>query len=320
MTRTLTLFLLLSLLPSLACEGGDDEAPLWPEPTLEPPAPGEGFQMALDYTVEPGQEVWICNVFAIPVDSPAPVYSVEFEQTPGMHHMTISSTGLNPPPVDYGLRDCGPLYDELMDNVVAVFGSQGAAHDVMNLPPGVAATLPSNLDIIHEMHFVNVTDEPVTIFSRVNAYTMDAADVDQGIWGGQVRDEHINIPAASSHTEWSRCVFNRDVEVLFLASHTHGLGEEFTVAPFDGTTVGEVFYVNDDLHDPKIVQYIEPRVVLAGEGFEWTCTWSNPGDLPVEYGTTSQDEMCNLAIVHTPFDPSAQCEVVSTSDGVLWAP
>jgi hypothetical protein len=40
----------------------------------------------------------------------------------------------------------------------------------------------------------------------------------------------------------------------------------------------------------------------------------------VNYGLTSTDEMCNLAIVHTPFNMSALCEVVETSDGVLWSP
>jgi hypothetical protein len=312
--------LLLVLLPLASCAGPEEPGDLWPSPTLEAPLPGEGFQMALDYTVPPGEEVWICNVFPIPTDGPAPVYSVEFEQTPGMHHMTISSTGLTPPPTEHGLRECGELYDELMDSVVAVFGSQGSSHDVMNLPPGVAATLPANIDIIHEMHFVNVTDQPIEIFSRVNVYTMDPADVEEGIWGGQVRDEFISLPPEATTTEWSRCVFNRDVAVLFLASHTHGLGQEFTVAPFDGETVGEVFYVNDDLHDPKIVQYIEPMLIPEGQGFEWTCTWDNPNDFEINYGLTSADEMCNLAIVHTPFDVSAQCEVVATSDGVLWSP
>lgn len=30
--------------------------------------------------------------------------------------------------------------------------------------------------------------------------------------------------------------------------------------------------------------------------------------------------MAVLAIVHTPFSMSARCEVVETSDGVLWSP
>ncbi len=56
----------------------------------------------------------------------------------------------------------------------------------------------------------------------------------------------------------------------------------------------------------------------AGAGFEYACTWRNDTDDMVPYGLDSQDEMCNLAIVHTPFSMSAQCEVVETSDGVLW--
>jgi hypothetical protein len=79
-----------------------------------------------------------------------------------------------------------------------------------------------------------------------------------------------------------------------------------------------VFYSNDDWHDPLITQYEPPLVVPAGSGFEYSCTWNNETDEPVEYGLTAADEMCNLTYVHTPFSMSAQCEVVASSDGVLW--
>ena len=52
---------------------------------------------------------------------------------------------------------------------------------------------------------------------------------------GQVRDETIDIPAGEQATEWSRCVFNEDVDVIFLASHTHALATNFTIRPFDGS-------------------------------------------------------------------------------------
>jgi hypothetical protein len=103
-----------------------------------------------------------------------------------------------------------------------------------------------------------------------------------------------------------------------VASHTHALGRKFTVAQFDGQAAGEVFYSNSDWHTPKIVQYDPPMIVPKGSGFEWTCTWKNPNDKVVNYGLDASDEMCNLAIVHTPFSTSAKCEVVETSDGVLW--
>lgn len=113
---------------------------------------------------------------------------------------------------------------------------------------------------------------------------------------------------------------NRDVEVQFLASHMHELGVQFTIAPFDGETVGDVFYSNDDWHNPLITQYDPPLVVPQGQGFEWACTWENSRDADVTYGLTAQDEMCNLAMVFTPFDVTAWCDVVETSDGVLWKP
>ncbi|MEQ9504023.1 MAG: hypothetical protein RIT81_44620 [Deltaproteobacteria bacterium] len=293
-----------------------------PEPIerLAPPTDGEGFQLAMDTTAPPGSEIWKCAVYPIPIEEGlAPVNSVRYQQNSGMHHMTLSTTGIGGKKIDYGIYDCEDLGD-LMDEVIMIFGSQGAAEDTIQLPEGVAATLVPNLDIIHEVHYVNTSEAPVDVFSRVNAYTIPSEEVVEGIWGGQVRDEHIEIPADSEHTEWTRCVMNEDVDVLFLASHTHQLGIEFTIAPFDGTTVGDVFYSNDDWHDPKIVQYDPPLVLKAGEGFEYSCTWRNDTDAMVPYGLKSTEEMCNLAIVHTPYSESARCEVVETSDGVIWSP
>ena len=73
----------------------------------------------------------------------------------------------------------------------------------------------------------------------------------EGIWGGNVRDENITIPANSTHTEWTRCVLNKDVDVIFLASHMHKLGKEFTIRLFDGTDSGDIF-TNDDWHNLRL--------------------------------------------------------------------
>lgn len=42
----------------------------------------------------------------------------------------------------------------------------------------------------------------------------------------------------------------------------------------------------------------------------------NSDDERVSYGLTSLDEICNIAIVFTPFSTTDACEVVQTSDGV----
>jgi hypothetical protein len=223
-----------------------------------------------------------------------------------------------------GVYDCETLLAEQMgedSNYTMFFGlGSGEPEGAQYLPEGVVANMPAGLDIIHEIHYLNTTGEEVEVSSFVNAYTIPQSEVSEGIWGGQVRDETIDIPAGEQAIEWSRCVFNEDVDVIFLASHTHGLATNFTIRPFDGTNTGEIIFSNDDWHDPMITQYDPPLVVPAGSGFEWTCTYENTTEQDVGYGLSTSDEMCNLTMVHTPQSFTASCDIVETSDGVIWEP
>ena len=293
-------------------------------PALEKPPTEDGFQFSFTTKVDPYTEIWKCAVYPAPYDELSAVNWIEYQVTEGLHHMTIATPSLLTSMLEPGVYDCQTLLEDLMgpdSNYTMAFGlGAGDPTGEMHLPEGVAAQLPPGIDIIHEIHYVNTTAEPKEVSAYVNAYTMDIDDVESGLWGGQVRDESILVPAGETATEWSRCVMNRDVEVLFLASHTHELGKTFTIKHFDGTDVGQTIFENTNWHDPKITQYDPPLVIPAGTGFEWTCSFFNPNDHDVIYGSGAYDEMCNMTIVHTPQDFSAKCEVVETSDGVIWTP
>jgi hypothetical protein len=303
-------------------------------PVLAPPDESDGFQMAMYGTAPAFSEVWLCSVYPLPVDAEGftAVQSVEYNQNEGTHHFTLSALGFSlagtatDSPIEHGTYDCNDLYGDstLMEEAIMVFGGQGDAQGEMSFPEGTVANVPATIDVLHEVHYVNPTPDEVEIYSEINAYTVPQTSVDKSMWGGSVRDENIEIPANSVHTEWSRCVFNEDVEILLLAGHQHELGTRFDIAPYDGETgeVGEVFFSNDDWHTPDITQYEPPRVVPAGQGFEWTCEWNNTTSNVVQYGNEATDEMCNMAVVFQPVEGmismSAACEVVETSDGVLW--
>ncbi|MES2638656.1 MAG: hypothetical protein V4850_04220 [Myxococcota bacterium] len=289
-------------------------------PVLAPPPAGEGFQISMFGTAPANTEVWLCEVYDLPTTELQAVHAVQYLQNEGTHHMTLSTTALATEPLAPGSYDCNALYADstVMQDAVMMFGSQGDAEGTLTLPDGVAANLPAGIQVLQEIHFVNTTSTDVALYSYLNGWTIPQEDVVSGIWGGSVRDETITLPPQQETTEWSRCVMNEDVEVQFLASHTHATATKFTIAPFDGVTTGEVFYTNTDWHDPKIEQYNPPRIVPAGQGFEFACTWFNGTDETVSYGLASTDEMCNLALVFTPFSMTAACEVVETSDGVLW--
>lgn len=302
-----------------------DEAPapdLEPE-DLAPPPEGQGFQLSMEGVAPPLDEVWLCDIYELPTEEVANVHRVEARQTDNNHHLTLSILGITPTDkYAFGRYDCNDLFGDssFMEDQIMIYGNQGVSEHELTLPDGVAATLPPKLTVLHEIHYVNTSSEEVKVFSKLNAWTIPQEEVESGIWGGSVRDENIVIPPSSQHTEWSRCVFNTDVEVLFLASHMHALGSEFTIRPFDGETAGDVMYTNTDWHFPLITQFEEPMPVKAGEGFEWACTWDNDTANEVNYGLESTDEMCNMVVIHTPFDLSALCEVVETSDGVLYDP
>lgn len=287
--------------------------------TLTPPEEGEGIQFSFEHTVPPGEEVWICKVYPIPTDDFSYINNVTSISNPGMHHMTLSTMGFTGPKFEYGVHDCADILLETMSDQIMIFGNQGGATDLV-LPEGIAATIPPGIDMIHELHYVNTTEEPVDIYSYINGYNIPQDEVTDGIWGSQIRDENLSVPEGEEVTEWTRCVMNEPVDILFLGSHTHSMGVEFTVARFDGENTSEVFYTNTDWHDPKIEQFAEPLHLEAGEGFEFHCTWRNTSEKDIAYGLTAEDEMCNLTIVHTPYSTSARCEVVESSDGVLWAP
>ncbi len=66
--RTLSLVLL-----SLAVASCSKEAEPEPAPTLDPPPVGEGFQLQMSGLAPAYTEVWLCEVYDIPIDSTAPV-------------------------------------------------------------------------------------------------------------------------------------------------------------------------------------------------------------------------------------------------------
>jgi hypothetical protein len=151
----------------------------------------------------------------------------------------------------------------------------------------------------------------------VNAYTIPADQVTGRIWGFSQHDRNITIPPNSEHDEWTRCVMTQDIQLLYMSSHTHALGKQFTVKTFDGNNVGNELYVNTDWHAPKLLTFDPPLQIAKGTGFEFNCHFVNPNDRTVHWGEKSTDEMCQMIIAFTPGDQSIACQVVASSDGIL---
>lgn len=285
---------------------------------LPPPAKGEGIQLSYSAVAQPGEEIWKCNVSDLPTDKYLDVNRVESVQNDSVHHMDLMAIALAAPNLAPGEYDCAPLYAQypsLMDQAVTLYASQQATQQVQ-LPEGTVAELLPKLRVMHEVHYLNTSEEPVTVYSKINAYAYPQDKATQNIWGGAVRDLDITVPAgATDHVEWTRCVMNGDVDVLFLTSHTHKLADRTVIRPFDGHTTREPIYMNTDWHAPPLHDMTSaPLHVAAGTGFEFECHYSNPGSADVHWGFTAADEMCQMALVYTPGDTTRKCEI--TESGV----
>jgi hypothetical protein len=296
---------------------GTDATPVNDDP-FPPPKDGEGIQIAMSVMTPPGTEVWKCRVLDLPFDRFTNVNRVESVQNDGTHHMDLTAIALAAPDLEPGDYDCNDIYAQypaLMDSGIIVYAAQQAEQHIQ-LPEGVAAQLLPHMRMMHEIHFVNPTEETVEAYSKINAYIYDDAKVTQNIWGGVVRDQDINVPAgAHDFVEWTRCTMNADVDVMFLATHTHALATKTEIRTFDGTSAvaGEVIYTNTDWHAPQLHDYTAaPLHIPAGKGFEFSCYYTNPTGMPVHWGFSAKEEMCQIALVYTPGETTRTCETVAS--------
>jgi hypothetical protein len=284
---------------------------------LPPPDDGTGFQISMDVPVPAGEEAWLCKVSRIPAQEYTAVNHVRSLQSVGMHHMDIMALLFAGVDIPEGTHECKGLYEQypqLMEDGLILYASQAPDQEI-TLPPGIVASLPGNLLVMQEIHFVNSTPDPIDAFSKVNIYEY-TEPVTGEIWGGAVRDRNLDVPPGES-TQWTRCVMNEDIDVLFLSSHTHALGKKVEVRTFDGMNTGDLVYENRDWVTPALKDFGQtPLHVPAGTGFEFQCQFRNSGTETVHWGFTAADEMCQIALVYTPGIASRKCTPVATSDGL----
>jgi hypothetical protein len=84
------------------------------------------------------------------------------------------------------------------------------------------------------------------------------------------------------------CPINKDVTILDIWPHMHQLGTHMTVLHAGVGTVlhDEPYAFEEQRHYPTEVN------VSAGEGIQVTCTWINDTGSMVEFGDSSNQEMC----------------------------
>jgi hypothetical protein len=285
---------------SAAC-GLQGELPTGHAPRREPPAGAVGgFSIELpEVTLQPGEERWPCFVFPIEVSGPSRMVAGGTLVTGlGMHHgniMTRKKTG-------EGVRECDSVRGGEVTDVIGggtvLFGStvQLVGTEWASFAPGTAFRLKEGYEIVARMHYINASRAPLVVAPSYEWYTIAESDVRREVAPFLWLYRPFSLPPTSETVIESTCLLPTTMNIVHLLAHTHQQGirveASFAGGAFDGQRfLDSAGYAPDT---GTSVQFDEPVVVEAGQGFRFACTFHNPSDRTIVEGESADQEMCMI--------------------------
>jgi hypothetical protein len=279
-----------------------------PEPTMEgplEPAPPEGGQQLAtgSWTVQPGEEKYICFQFYSP-DEEVAITHVEQLSAAGIHHFALyQAFGRNEPDEPH---ECATLIKQTW---TPIYVSGTGSHE-LDLPAGTGFVIAPGTQYIIQLHLQNNGDEPMTVRGGVNlTYDHDTSAITPaGIYA--LGNYNVSIPAQSTGTEVPvSCAPNRDMNVFAVFPHMHKLGSKIEMTrTTDGGSPAPFYTVDPWDFGNAPVDPLE-AAVAATDTFDLTCTYTNPYDHDVGFGESSDDEMCFFVLFYYPYDHIDGCIV-----------
>ena len=301
-----------------------------PDETFEPPAPpppGEGYQIHLpSFKIEPGTEREVYYATQIkdengnPIEGDIFINRVEIFYPSGSHHFIIYR--LTEEGLANGIQERGIIpgigvnpedqFRELDTDDPQVLGNFGVDRlfvvgtqtdeTMYAFPEGVGLRMPG--DTIYDLnsHYINLLgDETLIGETYVNIYTIPEEEVEYEAVEIFVSNRAINVPPGTTRVakltwyvedELERRGHDPDTElfVFLLTSHMHRHGELFEI--FQKST-GEMLH-RSIAYDDAPISLFDPVLRLDGDdGLTFHCTHNNyDTNEPLEFGLTSEDEMC----------------------------
>ncbi len=266
------------------------------EPCLDEPS--LGFQIRSTGTdINAGQDVEYCEVARLPGTADDIYYVTRFEtkMTLGSHHLIVGAVqeGSEDGLVVGDRFNCiGPSLPNGGDALLAVTGAQ-RPYDSTEYPTGIGRVYRGGQFLILNYHYLNATDAIIDARTAVNFHLGEESDIEHIAGSMGFYNFFINTPAGQSASFTKSCTFEEDAMVFQLSRHTHRWGTDFPVYYKGGDKDGELIY-NSPSYEDTDHNFDEPILVKAGEGFEWTCNYTNDTNGSLGFGIKASDEMCIL--------------------------
>lgn len=262
--------------------------------------PARGTQITVGPVAIPqGDESTECTYLKLPSKKDLAVNRVKIKVRGGSHHIHLYRPHDPTMQLEDGHETCNFALDfEVWQLILA---SQSVLLN-WQLPPGIAFHFKAGEQLAAQTHFVDtgLLASPPDGWAVMNLYAIPEAEVESyaGALFGQ--DKDVVVPAHSTATATTRCVFPKPVNLLALTGHYHFRGTQFTANLWDGTTTGAEIYRYSGYKEPAFKRWGADEMANV-PGIEWTCTYDNDTDQDLTFGPfTDRNEHCNLFAFYYP--------------------
>jgi len=258
------------------------------------------------WTVPAGNfDTYKCTRIQIPED----MYVTAFRtQAPlGSHHAVLTIARADD--LQLGDYDCSVGTLDLQ-----MLYASGVGTDDLVFPEGVAVRLRAGQYINLNLHLFNAGETELSGDSAVLVKTIPAAQVENEVDMIFAGTFEISIPPdGQPHTASGGCTVGADETILAWWPHMHKTAIHQTVTV---THAGvPVDALDDDFSFTEQRYYTEPtpRELTAGDLINVECTYVNDGPDPIQWGDSSNAEMCFSGMYRYPAGTGILFECTSGS-------
>lgn len=287
------LLAILTLSLSAAC--GDDATPTVDAPPgVGPDAPpGGGPDAAMGtrfitsaYTIAAGSEKYQCERLTVATDTY--IQQITPVNDTGTHHETFN---IDPSPAADGTSACGPLENEWQP----LFAS-GVGSGTIAMPAGVALKIPAGSQVVLNLHLFNTDDAEVSGEAGLDVVLIDAASVQQEaevVLAGVVPQTPPSPPIATGvQTRTGTCRMTGATNIVAIFPHMHQLGTHLKMDTVIGGTTTTAYDQDYSFTDQRFHIFPTPIAMGSNDALNVTCTYNNTTGGSVNFGDSSNEEMC----------------------------
>lgn len=236
-----------------------------------------------DLTIAPGEETTKCFYFHTPNTEVVAVNKWVSDLTPGSHHMIFFQTLGGTQPADGTIDDCSGAGGSAIP--MPVYLTQ-IPHQEADFPADDGTGIPLAQEIapatpgFFQMHYLNTTDQPLTVHVTLTAYALPANKgyTHTDLFITYNRDIAIaphavdQVVSATCPSQASQIANFQAYSFWSMSTHSHKQTVSADIK--DGASM---IVDTTDWEHPTVQQWDAPSFYTFQNGMTWECTYTNNG-------------------------------------------